>query len=108
MRWQKVSHEDKKNEKVQICQNAPRPLSHMILILRYWPNRDKNLNFSFLHPKPLAYLVTLILQFQIILMIITIMGFFPHGIFQECLKFQILEPSSIPTMEMCPQTDKII
>jgi hypothetical protein len=26
MKWQKVSHEDKKIEKVQICQNAPRPL----------------------------------------------------------------------------------
>ena len=26
LKWQKVSHQDKKIEKVQICQNAPRPI----------------------------------------------------------------------------------
>ena len=27
LKWQKVSYQEKKIEKVQICQNAPRPLS---------------------------------------------------------------------------------
>jgi hypothetical protein len=34
LKWQKVSHQEKKNEKVQICQNAPTPLKSADFYLR--------------------------------------------------------------------------
>ena len=46
LKWQKVSHQDKKIQKVQICQNAPTHLSKYNNKFRgLWEgNRDQNAN----------------------------------------------------------------